>query len=40
MKDFKMPSMNFDFSGLSNIWGGVKETAGNVWNTVSMWPLM
>lgn len=35
MKDFKMPSMNFDFSGLSNIWGGVKETAGNVWNTVS-----
>lgn len=35
MKDFKMPSMNFDFSGLSNIWGGVKETASNVWNTVS-----
>lgn len=35
MKDFKMPSMNFDFSGLSNIWGGVKDTAGNVWNTVS-----
>lgn len=35
MKDFEMPSMNFDFSGLSDIWGGVKETAGNVWNTVS-----
>ena len=29
MKDFKMPDMNFDFSALSNIWGGVKNTYTN-----------